>query len=624
MSGGPVHVANPISAVVVDAGALATGAKQDTGNTSLSNIDGKVATSAKQDTGNTSLSNIEGKLPSLVTSPAPAEDAGAVTVAQRPMPVWRDDFDADALDSTKWDLIQTGSGMTVDQLGSSLRIKSGITADSETIIRSKITFTGDLALKYLFQQSSRTVNHEAIIELVDAHPTKVSGASWAKTYLATCTGTTTSGSDQITTFSGVVPVLGASIAGTGIPTGALITAISGSGPYTLTLNVTATASATLTNAVTHNAIVVTAVNTLKYLQWIEMVTCSDIAAFNYTTNGSRSLVTYSNGSTFTVVTASTTGTTGTISFYPIQNNNLGAHYDQASATAWRLHVHGNGYAYAGRIGVGVSQGTTTNTTNAAPGHAVAIHKDEQYVSFGDAAAVSTGVYTARAMRDSDIPEGSTAYYLQIRVKNVTAPAISTYNYFDWIGVEYHNEAQVKVNSSGQAQGKNAVPVHVVTSSSLTVAGANAHDSSTLGNPIQMGAKAQNVLVTAVSHLDTSNIMVDVRSRLVAYGSSPREFSTVSTVTLTASTAETTLIAAVASTFNDITFLCIQADSATRIDLRDTTGGSVKLPVSVLAGETVIVKIGSQPLKQTTVNTNWTVQSSASVSSVRITAISVIS
>ena len=44
---------------------LATEAKQDVGNASLSSIDTKVATAAKQDTGNTSLSSIDGKLASL-------------------------------------------------------------------------------------------------------------------------------------------------------------------------------------------------------------------------------------------------------------------------------------------------------------------------------------------------------------------------------------------------------------------------------------------------------------------------------------------------------------------------------------------------------------------------------
>ena len=83
-------VTQPVSAasLPLPAGA-ATEAKQDTGNTSLSSIDGKLttlnakdfATSAKQDTGNTSLSNIDGKLPSnlTVTSTRLLVDGSGVT-----------------------------------------------------------------------------------------------------------------------------------------------------------------------------------------------------------------------------------------------------------------------------------------------------------------------------------------------------------------------------------------------------------------------------------------------------------------------------------------------------------------------------------------------------------------
>jgi hypothetical protein len=69
-------VTQPVSAasLPLPSGA-ATEAKQDTGNSSLSSIDGKFttlnakdfSTSAKQDTGNTSLSNIDGKIPSNLT-----------------------------------------------------------------------------------------------------------------------------------------------------------------------------------------------------------------------------------------------------------------------------------------------------------------------------------------------------------------------------------------------------------------------------------------------------------------------------------------------------------------------------------------------------------------------------
>jgi hypothetical protein len=65
---------------------LATAAKQDTGNTSLSSIDGKIpaspATTGKQDTGNTSLSSIDGK----IVLPGALDGSGYLKVHEQGVP----------------------------------------------------------------------------------------------------------------------------------------------------------------------------------------------------------------------------------------------------------------------------------------------------------------------------------------------------------------------------------------------------------------------------------------------------------------------------------------------------------------------------------------------------------
>ena len=93
-----------------------------------------------------------------------------------------------------------------------------------------------------------------------------------------------------------------------------------------------------------------------------------------------------------------------------------------------------------------------------------------------------------------------------------------------------------------------------------------------------------------------------------------------TTTISASTSETTIVTAAASTFNDITALVCSNTSATaaRIDFRDTTAGSVLFSVYVPAGDVRGVAF-QRPVPQTTVNTNWTAQSSASVTDLRIYA-----
>lgn len=89
------------------------------------------------------------------------------------------------------------------------------------------------------------------------------------------------------------------------------------------------------------------------------------------------------------------------------------------------------------------------------------------------------------------------------------------------------------------------------------------------------------------------------------------------ITLTASTAETTLIAAVAGTFLDLSDIACSTSAAAAhtITVRDTTGGATR---KIIACPAVAGPcegwVFSAPLQQTALNTNWTIQDSASVTS----------
>lgn len=106
---------------------------------------------------------------------------------------------------------------------------------------------------------------------------------------------------------------------------------------------------------------------------------------------------------------------------------------------------------------------------------------------------------------------------------------------------------------------------------------------------------------------------------VATQENVRDNETDATITLT-DTTETTLIAAVASTFLDLESVVISNTSSTavRVDFRDTTGGSVRFSVYVGAGQASGF-IPKKAIKQTAVNTNWTAKLSGSVTDVRIYA-----
>jgi hypothetical protein len=94
------------------------------------------------------------------------------------------------------------------------------------------------------------------------------------------------------------------------------------------------------------------------------------------------------------------------------------------------------------------------------------------------------------------------------------------------------------------------------------------------------------------------------------------------VTLT-STTETTIVAAVASIFNDLRALLITNTSATgtRVDFRHVAAGTVVFSVWVPANTTLPITL-PVVARQATVNTAWTAQLGTAVTDVRITAFAI--
>lgn len=167
-----------------------------------------------------------------------------------------------------------------------------------------------------------------------------------------------------------------------------------------------------------------------------------------------------------------------------------------------------------------------------------------------------------------------------------------------------------------------VQVSQATASNLNaqVIGSTASGSSVTSNPVTLGGRAATALPTAVSDGQVVNEMLDKFGRGVMLNNAFRDIIASQTTTITSSTAETTIITAIASTFADLASIMVSNTSATavRVDFRDTTAGSVLFSIYVPAGDMRGVNLTS-PWPQTSVNTNWTAQSSASVSDLRIAA-----
>lgn len=80
---------------------------------------------------------------------------------------YKDDFSGTTL-SNDWQILQTGAGQSIAVTNSELRISTGITANSETIIRNIIPFTIPFRVIIPFYLTQRIANQEFYIEFVDA------------------------------------------------------------------------------------------------------------------------------------------------------------------------------------------------------------------------------------------------------------------------------------------------------------------------------------------------------------------------------------------------------------------------------------------------------------------------
>lgn len=177
---------------------------------------------------------------------------------------------------------------------------------------------------------------------------------------------------------------------------------------------------------------------------------------------------------------------------------------------------------------------------------------------------------------------------------------------------------------------SAMPVTVANSvtigsmpSSTAVAGTAAEGATSSGNPVQIGVKAATAIQTARTAGQMVAPAADKIGRVVGANEQIRDLTQMAPMVTLSSTTETTIVAAVASIFNDLRALLITNTSATgvRVDFRTVAAGTVVFSVWVPATTTLPVTL-PVVARQATVNTAWTAQLGAAVTDVRITAFSI--
>lgn len=140
----------------------------------------------------------------------------------------------------------------------------------------------------------------------------------------------------------------------------------------------------------------------------------------------------------------------------------------------------------------------------------------------------------------------------------------------------------------------------------------------------LGIRNDTVADETNANGDYTQVSTDIKGRvLTSYV--PRSLKIQGQLTLTSTTAETTVLAAIASTFQDV-YGCIAANTsatACEVTFRNTTAGSVVFTVYVPAGETRGFMLPSESAyTQANINTNWTAQCGTSVASIKISLLAV--
>ena len=137
-------------------------------------------------------------------------------------------------------------------------------------------------------------------------------------------------------------------------------------------------------------------------------------------------------------------------------------------------------------------------------------------------------------------------------------------------------------------------------------GTGATAAAVPSNAALEGARGATANPTAVTDGQMVAVMADKLGRLVVVHNHVRDMVGSQTTNIASSSAETTIVTQVASTFLDITGLQITnaTGTACTITIKDSTGGTTQKKYDLAANGGIVVKF-DPPLKQTTVNNTWT-------------------
>ena len=284
---------------------------------------------------------------------------------------------------------------------------------------------------------------------------------------------------------------------------------------------------------------------------------------------------------------------------------------------------------------GIQQATSAQATDTVQTGSITALNGTVAVNTQGAYTISilvTGTWTATLLAEGLLGDGTTWQQIPLNIVTASLPYSSTFttttNGTFLITGGGYTQARIRASAftSGTVNiafdaslaqqkimsaqlGTWSMTASQATASSLNaqVVGNVAAGSADSGNPLKVGGVAKTAQPTAVTDGQRSNILTDKLGRVIVAPGHIRDLVTNTTTAITG-TAETTVVAAVAATFNDLSTLVITnaANQSTVVTVRDATAGTARAVFNLAANGGVVLNL-PVPWKQTAVNNNWTVQ-----------------
>jgi hypothetical protein len=611
----PVVIASDQSAVPVTVSAGATSANQTNATQKTQIVDGS---------GNV-ISSASNALSVTMATTAPS-----LTIDTENLVV-KDDFSGTSINSGNWTVTQkAGTATTYSVANSILTINAQTQANDYIVFTSTKTFTIPFRVQFLHSASQRIANNNLYLELVNA--SGIGATAIATT--AVSTGTTQ---------------VAYAITGTTVTTGNVVAQNQG-------VKSTADTGVTIATTASYSVYEIDA-----YIDAVDFSTrTTDVASVQAANSTMRQRTVLDPGESYYVQIRSLNGATVpasntafNIESVVIQDTTdsvvaiSGGRGNNAADRAVPVSVENTTTATPNTITAITGSITTASTvvtstsTSSLGGYAeVSIHGTYAGVSFGITISddggttfYNTPVYDATAMQwlspGATITPGTNAskqYWVPVppvscEVKLLTSAWTSGTGSIRILTGFLANSpgsamAQL-MDAAGNARGAN-----VNASNQLNVVGpsTSAINAAPPASATQVGGVAATALPTAYTVPDLTPHMTDKFGRLVTISQGMRDIvSPMTQLTLNSTTTETTLVSAVASTFIDLLSLVVinTSTTATQVDFRDSTGGTVRLSLYIPAGETRGIALNT-PMPQNAVNNAWTAKCGVAVSSIIIT------